>query len=112
MKPYSNSTKLDKIVTVERQAAESGEWGERAYEKFFTAYAQVSDRAGGETLITSQNKRVSTAKTTFTFRATQDSVQINPKMRILLNGFVHEILTPTIFSDDRNFVSVEAVRRY
>lgn len=112
MKPYSNSTKLDKLVKVMKPTGAKDAKGNRLYEEFFSAYAQVSDRAGGETLVNAQNKRVSTAKTTFTFRATEQATQILPTMLVVWRGFEHEILTPTIFSDDRLFVSVEAVRRY
>ena len=55
-----------------------------------------------------ENKIISTAKTTFTFRATEQVKQITPNMRIVWRGFVHIILSPVIFSDDRAFVSIEA----
>lgn len=112
MKPYTNSSALSQIARVERKTGAADAYGNPEWETFFEAYAKVADRAGGESLITSQNKRVSTAKTTFTFRATMQSAAIVPTMRIIWRGFVHEILTPLIFSDDRNFVSVEAIRRY
>lgn len=112
MKPYRNSSALSRLVSVERMTGEKDEYGNPVWETFFTAYAQVADRAGSETLIVSQEKRVSTAKTTFTFRNTHQSVAILPTMRIIWRGFKHEILSGPIFSDDRNFASVEAVRRY
>ena len=112
MKPYSNSTKLDKLVKVVQLSGQKDDKGNPLYEDFFTAYAQVADRAGAETLDNSQNKRVSTAKTTFTFRATEQATQILPTMLVIWRGFEHEILTPTIFSDDRLFVSVETIRKY
>lgn len=112
MTPYSDSSKLSHKVRVERKGDKTDEWGSPVWEEFFTAYAQPADRAGGESLISSQNKRVSTARTMFTFRATPKSAAILPTMRIVWNGFNHEILTPVVFSDDRAFVSVETVRRY
>ena len=111
-KPYADSSALSSLARVERQTGESDEFGNPEWEECFTAYAKVSDRAGGEALINSQNKRVSTAKTTFTFRTTLQSAGILPTMRIIGRGFVHEILTPVVYSDDRAFVSVETVRRY
>ena len=112
MKPYTNSSALSERVEVERESGDVDAWGNKVYKTFFVAFAKVADRAGGETLINSQNKRVSTAKTTFTFRATAHSAAIVPTMLIKWRGFVHEILTPIIFTDDRNFINVEAVRRY
>ena len=112
MKPYTNSSALSERVEVERESGDVDAWGNKLYETFFVAFAKVADRAGGETLINSQNKRVSTAKTTFTFRTTLQSAGILPTMRIIWRGFVHEILTPVVYSDDGAFVSVETVRRY
>ena len=112
MKPSSNSSELSNRVKVERQSGAKDAWGNPQWEEYLSAHAKVADRAGGETLVNSQNKRVSTAKTTFTLRANPKSAGILPTMRIIWRGFVHEILTPVIFSDDRNFVSVETVRRY
>lgn len=112
MKPYRNSSSLSRLVKVEQKTGASDQYGNPIWETFFTAYAQVADRVGSETLIISQEKRVSTAKTTFVFRNTQQSAAILPTMRIVWHGFKHEILSGPVFSDDRNFVSVEAVRRY
>lgn len=112
MRPFSDSSRLSRLVRVERMSGQKDEYGNPVWEEFFTAYAQVADRPGSETLITSQEKRVSTAKQSFTFRETQQSAAILPTMRIIWKGFVHEILTAVVFSDDRNFVTVEAVRRY
>ena len=112
MKPYRNSSALSRLVKVEQKTGASYQNGNPVWETFFEAYAQVSDRIGSETLINSQEKRVSTAKTTFIFRANQQSEAITPTMRIVWHGFVHEIISGPIFSDDRNFVTIEAVRRY
>lgn len=112
MKPYRNSSALSRLVKVEQKTGASDRYGNPVWETFFEAYAQVSDRIGSETLINSQEKRVSTAKTTFIFRANQQSEAITPTMRIVWHGFVHEIISGPIFSDDRNFVTIEAVRRY
>lgn len=112
MKPFSNSSELSNRITVERESGTKDEWGNPQWEEYLSAYAKVADRAGGETVVNSQNKRVSTAKTTFILRANPKSAGILPTMRIIWRGFIHEILTPTIFSDDRNFVSVETLRRY
>lgn len=112
MKPYRNSSALSKFVKVERKTGASDQYGNPLWETFFEAFAQVSDRIGSETLITSQEKRVSTAKTTFTFRANQQSEAITPAMQIVWHGFAHNIISGPIFSDDRNFVIIEAVRKY
>lgn len=112
MKPYRNSSALSRLVKVEQKTGASDKSGNPIWETFFEAYAQVSDRIGSETLINSQEKRVSTAKTTFIFRANQQSEAITPTMRIVWHGFIHEIISGPIFSDDRNFVTIEAVRRY
>lgn len=111
MKPYSNSTKLSERIEVKRISGRD-EYGNEIWSTLFETYAQVSDRAGNEALVSAQEKRVSTAKVTFTMRLTQKSAQILPTDIVVWRGFEHQILTPTIFSDDRVFVSIETVRRY
>lgn len=107
-----NSSKLSELVVVERKTLKQDKDGNPVWEEYYKGYAYVIDRAGGEALISSQNKRVSTAKTMFTFRSSVISANILPTMRIVWRGLVHEILTPTIFSSDRNYVTVETVRQY
>ena len=112
MKPYSNSTKISHIVTVQSKTGQKDDLGNWIWADFLTTYAQVSDRVGSEMFMDAENKIISTAKTTFTFRATEQVKQITPNMRIVWRGFVHIILSPVIFSDDRAFVSIETRREY
>ena len=113
MKPFANSSALSCKAEVFRKKAEAAdEWGNPAYESAGVFWCGAKDRAGSETLITSQNKRVSTAKTTFTFRANKFTEAITPDMRIFWRGADFNIISGPIYSDDRNFLIFEAVREF
>lgn len=111
MKVKFKSTDFNEVAEVLNQTGNDA-LGEPIYSRYCISFAHVKDIAGNETLIDSQNKRVSTAKTTFTFRSTPETRNILPTMKIRWSGYDHNILTPVVFSDDRLFVSVDAVRTY
>lgn len=112
MKPYSNSSRLSNKAEILRKTTDTDEWGNPRWQYVGVLWCDVKDRAGTEILINSQNKRVSTAKTTFTFRANALAQSIRPDMRIKWRGVDFNILSGPIFTDDRAFVIFEAEREF
>lgn len=112
MKPYSNSSRLTNKARILKKSGKTSDWGNPMYESVGVCWCDVKDRAGGEVLLDSQNKKVSTAKTTFTFRLTPITAQITPDARIQWRDLSFSILSGPIYSDDRAFVSFEAERKF
>lgn len=111
-KPYTNSSALSSRATFKRRAAERDAAGNIVWETVGVCWASAQDRPGGEFLLGAQNKRISTAKTTFTVRSTELTRSITPAMRIEWRGFDFNILSGPIFTDDRNFVQFEGEREF
>ena len=111
MTPYATSSALSQRITIEAKANRTSQFGGMLWEPLFTLWAGVKSRLGNETLISSQNKRVSTSRTTFTLRRSAQAESITPAMRALWCGAPYEILS-VMETDDRNFILLEAERRY
>ena len=112
MKPYANSSRLSHKAEILAKTGDSDEWGNPVWKSLGICWCDVRDRLGSETLVSSQNKRVSTRRTTFTMRSTPFTNAITPTMRISWHGQTHEILSGPVFTDDRNCVQFEGVAYY
>ena len=113
MKPFANSSQLsNKVNVMKKDSTNVDEWGNPRWNIVGVCWCEVRDRAGSETLITAQNKRVSSAKTTFTMRTTSLTQSITADMKFDWRGFSFGILSGPIYSDDRNFVSFETERQF
>lgn len=112
MKPYQTSTQLSNKAKVLKKSGQTDEYGNPLYDVVGVFWCAVKDRIGGETLVNSQNKKVSTARATFTMRASAITEAINPTMLIEWRNYRFDILSGAVFSDDRNFVSFECERKF
>ena len=99
-------------MSVRQKTGEYDAFGNPIWNVIGTFWCGVQDRAGNETLISSQEKRVSSAKTLFTLRANATTTAINAAMEFAWNGYTFNIISGPIFSDDRNFVTFETARDY
>lgn len=112
MKPFTNSSALSSRAEFLRRSDERDADGNIVWETAGVCWVSAHDRAGGEFLLGAQNKRISTAKTTFVVRSTEFARSITPAMRIRWRGFDFNILSGPIFTDDRNYVQFEAERDF
>lgn len=113
MNPFSNSSKLsEKVNVLKKDAQNTNEWGKPSYTLLGVCWCSVKDKIGNETLISEQNKRVSTAKTTFTMRLSSFTDSITPDMKFEWRGHRFNILSGGVYSADRNFITFEAERQY
>lgn len=111
MKPFANSSNLSERITVQEKSDTPTQYGALVWDNVFEIWAGVKSRLGNETLVNTQNKRVSTSRTTFTVRRTPQAERITPAMRILWRGKSYGILS-IIETDDRAFLQIEAERKY
>ena len=112
MKPFTNSSALSSRATFKRRDDRLDLYGNPVWVDVGVCWASTQDRPGREFLLGAQNKRISTAKTTFTVRATELTRSITPAMRIVWRGLNFNILSGPIFTDDRNFLQFEAEREF
>lgn len=111
MKPFATSSNLSERIIVQVKSDTPTQYGALIWNDFLKIWAGIKSRIGSEALVNTQNKRVSTSRTTFTVRRTSQTESITPAMRILWRGNPYGILS-IIETDDRAFLQIEAERKY
>ena len=101
MKPFATSSNLSERIIVQVKSDTPTQYGALVWNDLLKIWAGVKSRLGSETLVNSQNKRVSTSRTTFTVRRNAQTETITPAMRILWRGNPYGA-----------FLQIEAERKY